>query len=461
MTTSDAKNIVTSFLSASTPTQTQRLNDFLRYEDFADGKQWKKDEEPEGTRPKLTFNQTADYINVYLSKIIPRNPLTGNTEVGVRVVEKDLTKKEKYEQEILTTYDREFLPLLLLEQIQNFLVGGAGCLYYPFDPVSRQTRIISLDPKYCFLGWADNQLVQFAFQDEVTLADVPKSNTGMVAAIKQYITRVLRAGSNYQSVTRTTYWNNSYQIIVVGDFVEIRKNDKGFIPFSWIPNQPKSHRHEGRSDVKPLMHIDREYNFRASDFGARVKENTRPNLATFSELDVDKLSRDDKGILALGKDDDAKYLTVPEERTALVYLDTLEKRMRFKMGINDAVLGEMRSNVSSAAMTYYFSPLLDRIALKRVFWDRAFREMNSAILAHKFGPGEYSAAPIYHSPLTIDAGSNIDNVVKLLSNRLISYTDAIDQLRGAENSETKLAAIKKEVMELEKIPGFFQKNNSV
>lgn len=454
MTPNEGKKLVESFVSGASDAQKLRARNFYRYENFVDGDQWMKEENPPQGAPKLTFNQTSDFLTVYLSKLIPRNPLTGNMEMGVRVKSSVGSDKEKQEREILDTYDREYFPSVLLEQSQNFFVGGAACLYYPLDVKKQRSRILSLDPRTCYVAFDGDRLSQFAFSDSVTLSDVPSSNTGMVGAIREFFASLRKNVDAFAEVPRMTYWDSERQIVVVGNNVAVIPHNYGFVPASWIPNNPKSHRHEGRSDVRALMHIDREYNFRASDVGNRVKHNTRPNLAIFSELDVDKVERDDKGILPLGKDDDAKFLTVPEEITALRYLEMLERRMRFKMGINDAVLGEMRSNVSAAAMTYYFSPLLDRIALKRVYWDRAFRELNNAILTYKFGRKEYRTEPVYHSPLTIDTASHTDNVVKLLQNKLISYVDAIDQLRGSENALTKFGEIRKEAEELANVPGF-------
>jgi hypothetical protein len=70
------------------------------------------------------------------------------------------------------------------------------------------------------------------------------------------------------------------------------------------------------------------------------------------------------------------------------------------------------------------------------------------------GRKEYRTEPVYHSPLTIDTASHTDNVVKLLQNKLISYVDAIDQLRGSENALTKFGEIRKEAEELANVPGF-------
>jgi trehalose-6-phosphate synthase len=105
-------------------------------------------------------------------------------------------------------------------------------------------------------------------------------------------------------------------------------------------------------------------------------------------------------------------------------------------------------------MTYYFSPLLDRISLKRVYWDEAFKELNNAILTYAFGISEYRTRPVFESVLISDEETKINNTIRLLQNRLISHRDAIDEIRGIENSEEKFAEIVAEYKELEKVAGF-------
>ena len=47
--------------------------------------------------------------------------------------------------------------------------------------------------------------------------------------------------------------------------------------------------------------------------------------------------------------------------------------------------------------------MMDLIGFMRVFWDKAFREMNDAILTYKFKPGDYDTDPIYNPALAFDS----------------------------------------------------------
>lgn len=460
---STAKQIVDDFISSATGATRKRTAQFEKYERFiSDNDQWDLSEQKLGDVPQLTFNQTEDYINTYLAKLFPRNTETGALEIGVKSKETDETKKEKYEKEIFATYEQNALPEILLEQGQNFLIGGDAALYYPRDPMTTKAKIISLDPTKCYLGWNGNKLEQFAFTDEISIAEARKNthDSWLVRFIRDTLKIANEETERFRKTERITYWDEKYQIIKVGSQVTIRANADGFIPFSWIPNKPKPGSREGRSDGKSLYGLEKEYNFRTSDFAQRVKSNTQALLATYSELDGTKMDRDkiSSGILPLNQGDKAEFLHLTENAEALDYIGLIERKMDKKMAINDAVNGEIKSNVSSLAMMYYFSPMLDRIALKRVYWDQAFRNLNQAILFYAFGAGQYSTEPIYQPVMMLDTETKIKNTILLLENRLISHKDAIDIIRGTENAVKKFEEIKKEFEELSKIDGFLDIN---
>jgi hypothetical protein len=127
----------------------------------------------------------------------------------------------------------------------------------------------------------------------------------------------------------------------------------------------------------------------------------------------------------------------------LEYIEALDARMRRKTGLVDSS-GSVKAAISGVSLSYQYSDMLDLIGFMRIHWDRAFREMNRAILSYKFGEKEYKTDPVYNSALAYDSKSKTDEVVVMLTNDLISHTDAIDELRGGENPAEKLAEILKE-----------------
>ena len=454
-----AATIVTNFLAEAEGNTRLRTSQFSKYTKFVmDGDQWDADQEPEGDDPKITINRSEDYINTYLAKLFPKNPETGALEIGAKSLEENKSKKEQYEKAIIDAYESNSLPSILLEQGNNFLVGGDACLYFPKDPITNSAKIISLDPTNVYLGWNGTILEQFAFKDEISLAEAELNtkDNWLIAAIKDFLNINSSQTDKFKKVERITYWDRDFQIIKIDKTCEIRQNTDGEIPVAWIPNNAKPHQHEGRSEVKGIYTMDQEINYRTSDFGKRVKKNTDAVLALYSDLNADKLDREkmNDGILAMAKGDKAEFLKLEENKEVLEYVSELHAHADRKMAINDAVSGQIKSNVSSLAMLYYFSPLLDRIGLKRVHWDHAFKKLNAAILRYKFTTGNFATSPVYAPIMVIDQESKIKNTILLLDNRLITHQEAIDTLRGGENSITVFENIKKEFQELSAIDGF-------
>lgn len=445
----EAKDIVETFIAGTKDVREARANIFFKFQSFVlDGEQWLEKEKPEGEKPCLTFNHSEDHFLTYLSKLFPRNSQTGTLAIGAKVKG---AEKDKCEKEILHVYENEKFASTVLEQGQNFLIGGSGCFYYPQDPITKSAKIISLDPTKVYLGWDGNKLSQFAFEDEISLADVEQTKQyWLIEKIKNFLKDENGAQRKFKKTKRITYWDNDCQIIAVDNNFKIAKNENGFIPFSWIPNMPKSHKHEGIPESKKLYALDKEFNKRASDFAQRVRTNTKPVLATFTDKETKDLDNENmKGILPFAPGDKAEFLHLTENKELLDYLEMLTQKMSSKMAINDAVQGSIKSNVSSLSMVYYFSPLMDRIGLKRIYWDEAFRELNRAILFYKFGIKDAKTDPIYEPVLLTDQKTKIENTVLLLENKLISHEDAIDELRGTENAGEKLAGIMKDVKEFE------------
>jgi len=457
ITQDQAKSIVESFISQTENQTKVRQSLFEKFQDFVlDGNQWNTDEEPEGNDPKMSFNQSEDFVNIYQSKLFPRNMESGVLEIGVKIKADDKAKKIKFENEIIDSYKKNKLAKIVLEQTQNYFIGGSGILYYPKDQITKKAKIISLDPKYCYLGWAGSELEQFALS--LSEVEKDKKTNWFIQILNKVLFDNKEASRKFKKIKRFTYWDKEYQIIKIENDFKITKNEDGLIPVSWIPNQPKAHQHEGRPETAKLYDLEKEYNKRASDFALRVKANTKATLAVMTEQDSTSLVRDDlTGILPLNKDEDAKFLELKEDKELLDFLGIIEKKMCSKMATNDAVNGEIKSNVSSLSMVYYFSPLMDRIGLKRIYWDEAFRELNKAILTYAFGVGEYDTDPIYQPVLLTDVKTKIENTILMLENHLISYEDAIDTLRGMENSNEKLDEIIKEIEEKGELLGIKEK----
>lgn len=412
---------IKNFLQITKPAKEKRAKKFAQNIPFVlDGAQWEKSEIVDRIDdPTITFNFCEDYVEKYLSRLFPRSNRTGVMDVGVKIYENDQTLREKYEDEILGAYRRANMPGILLEQGTDYLIGGVACFYYPQDPITKKVKIISIDPASVYISFSDGRIDAFAYEETT------------------------------ENGTRITYCDTN--IIGIMENQELKKelvNNSGIIPISWIPNFPHPHnRGRVRSKIDSLRDLDREYNKTMSDYSVRIEENTRPPLFIFSNRtrieDVQR-GRGKKTLLEI--DGDAKYLELKEGREILDYATAVDTRMKRKTGIVD-MAGSIKSALSGVSFSFQYSDMLDHIGFMRIFWDQAFRDLNRAILTYAFGPekgNSYSTDPVYNQSFQLDELSRVEQYQKMLEMGVISRRDVIEELRGAENADEKLAEIDKE-----------------
>lgn len=412
----DMRERVKDFIQFADGKTKTRKNVFTELMDFVlDNAQWTGGELAEMEEDELdalVFNFSEEYVERYMARLFPRNPLRGVMEVGVKVFEKNEKQKDKFEDEILRIYKSEDLPATLLEQGTNFLVGGAACLYYPPNNITKRAEIFSLNPKNCYLGWKRNKLVQFAFEENI--------------------------GNNK---TKITYWDLDNFIVMTDETFKRDPNPYTFVPVSWIPNFPKPHSHEGRSKILSLFGLDREYNKNAVNFSKRIGDNSEPPLVLKSNsVDIDKIERGKKKKTKIGIDDDLYYMELKEGEEIINWLNKIAERIGSKTGIKGSS-GDLRSGLSGKSVGLQMSDLMDLIGFMRVFWDRGFRELNNAILTYRFGFDIYSTDPVYQPFLTLDNADRIEQFAKMIEIGVMSRKDAIDELRSVENAEAELDEI--------------------
>jgi hypothetical protein len=426
------KSLLDSFMQAVRPITERRAKRFQNLMGFVlDGQQWTASEVKERNGDETyTFNFSEDFVERFMARLFPRNPRTGVIEIGAKVYESDKDLKNKYNEAIMDCYAENSFITTLLEQGINYLVGGSSCFYFPKDPITKKIKIISLDPQMVYLGWRGNTLVQFAYDEYL----------GISASDVNSVPQVTILGKK-----RTTYWDlENVCVFENGEIVKQWKNEDGEIPFAWIPCMPKPRSHEGRSKIESLYDLDRAYNLAASDYAKRNAENTNPERVIFSDSlgakDSDKFTRGRKQTHFLGKEDDMRNLELTSGQEVLDFLKMLDDRMKQKTGIVSSA-GSVRAQVSGLSLASQYSDMLDLIGFMRIFWDEAFRKMNSAILQSHFTIGNFRTDPVYQSFIIQDSKAKVDEYGAMLDKDLISHRDAIDELRGVENADDKVQEI--------------------
>lgn len=417
-----ATQVIDDFIKLTQTMTKSREALFTKLHNFVlESDQWKttdlKKLDDENYTP-LVFNFSEEYLERYLARLFPRNPHTGVLEVGVKVRAGNETDEKRFEKEILEIYKQEKLADKILEQSKDFLVGGASCFFYPQDPITKRAIIRSLDPRKCFLGWKDGELVQFAYAEYLG-----KNNYLYTYYDKQ---NIIVKNEYDKTVTRTD-------------------NPFAFIPVSWIPNNPKPHSQEGIPKTILLSKLDQNYNKNASNFDKRVEDNTEPHLVIKSDMvDSEKIQRGRNKKSKIGSNDDMYYLELKDGVEIQKWLELLEKRIVQKTGLIYSA-GNVSKNVSGESLSFQFSDMMDLIGFMRLKWDNFFRELNSAILTYKYGENIHNTDPVYQPFMAQDNNSRIDQYVKLITNNLITHKDAIDELRGVENAEQQLEEILAEI----------------
>ncbi len=416
---SKVKSLIEEFISDKSQQTRNRKTIFDSLMSFTlDDKQWTAQEQQERKSddlPSLVINESSNFVDRYLSRLFPRNQRTGVLEVGAKVFNDD--NEGKMLRMIMDAYRRNYLPAILVEQGINFLVGGAGCLYYPQDPITKKAKVMSLNPCNVSLAWDGEGLARFAHREKFT----DGSEEIIYADLKCFVSIIDDGNGDCR--------------------VEVTENKFDFIPVSWIPCFPKPHQHEGRSKILALQKFDRENNERFSDFSKRVADNTLPHTNIFSETAKEgAYKRGRKKVSYFGKDDDVKQEESKESPEVLEYLKIWDARLRRKSGIVD-VGAAIKSVVSGISLSFQFSEMMDLIGFMRVFWDRGFRELNNAILNYEKDPGDYDTDPVYNPVLAFDSRQKVEEYDIMLRNKLISRKDAIAELRAVENPEEVVAAI--------------------
>lgn len=421
--TKSVVSFVDNFISKTKAIVEKRRKNFDYYMNFVlDSDQWSYSDLLDFDSDKdvpLVFNFSEEYYEKYLAKLFPRNSQTGVLDVSAKVYENDIVKRKKYLEEIDSVYHENRLPLILQEQGTNFLIGGDACLYYPQDPVTKRANIFSLDPRKCYLGFDGSKLVQFAYRSYDPVA-------------KKHL---------------TIYWDLYKHILIdKNGTVHTEKNNYNFIPFSWIPNNPKPHSHEGRTKIEILSELDAEYNRLSSSFSKRIHDNTEPPLVLKSDrASIKDIERGRSKKSQIGHGDSLDYLELKEGGEIMDWLSTILSRMRSKTGIVDSS-GSLSDTkrVSSKTLAYQMSDMLDFIGFMRIRWDEAFRELNNAILNYRYGYDNYSTDPKYN-PFTNQTNSErIDDTVKLVENDFMTKEEAIKDLRDLDNAEEVVKNVLKE-----------------
>lgn len=427
----------------SADSRTDRTNRYLLYFTHWNMEQWLKSEEPAGDRPKISLFLSFDTIRQYISKLFP-----GRADIGIKIYpDKTETQKDSSEQEnhVLNTYDDNKMPLKLHEQAKWFFVGGDACFFVPHD--SNQSliggadaKIFSLNPITVSIGFVGGQKVYGMHESSITAQQARKLD---------FVN--LNSSIFDDEELSDIYYFDLYNYVRVINYditsSKILPNpySSGYeIPYFWLPNNSNPGTINGNSELRHLRILDKEYNFRISDYAERLRSAVLGPLFVSGAGNNKSISLDKDCINFLAAGGKAERLGLPgDSKDFLEYFKLLDDILARKTTISsDTAATKINAVSSGVALQYRFLSLQELIDEKRLTWDDGLKEINKQILYYKFGSDhKFRNKPIYPSMLPTDNAQVATTNVLLVQSGLKSRKAAIDELNPYESAEDVIAEI--------------------
>lgn len=193
--------------------------------------------------------------------------------------------------------------------------------------------------------------------------------------------------SNVPMTTIKEYWDDREYLCMYGsanNILEYQKHDWGFVPLQFIPNIHLPGEPRGTSDLENELDPQQEYNERASDLADIIKEVAKP---VYWGKNLDNLTEVRSGqtvIYQVG--DDGEINAMPRSGSTPAVEQYLRDRKDDIIGLSgmNQVLypgnGVLQS--TGRALSVVMQGVNNKISLRKEWWIRAFKDLNSTILRH-------------------------------------------------------------------------------
>ena len=195
------------------------------------------------------------------------------------------------------------------------------------------------------------------------------------------------APSDVPMITIKEYWDENEYLLMFNTTnkpVHYMKHDWNFVPLQYVPNIHLPGEPKGTSDIEHELDPQQEYNERASDLADIIKEIARPaywgkNLDNLTEVRSGQIV-----IYQVGDDGDIQAMpksgqTFPMEN----YLNERKNDMISLSGLNQVLYpGSQTLQATGRALSVVMQGVNNKIALRKEWWIKAFKELNKSILFH-------------------------------------------------------------------------------
>lgn len=429
-----------------------RADRYIQYFTHLYVEQWLAREIPIGDRPKISLFLSADTIRQYRAKLFPKC-----ADIGIKVYpetqETDNTENETntaiYENHVLETYEANQMPIILHDQAEWFFVGGDACIFTPHDPTATpgsgaDTLIFSIDPTQTTIGIHGNKKAYGMHEQSITAQQ---------ARTLDWVH--LSNDIDDSAILSDIYYFDEFNYCRIIDqdlnCIKVLPNpyeDNYKIPYHWIPNNAKPGSLEGNSELRHLRILDKELNFRISDYSERLRSGVLGPVFISGAGNNKNISLDKDYINFLSDHGKAERLGLPgDSKDYLEYFKLLLDIYQKKTTITDDVVGTKNATAATSgiALQYKFLSLQELIDEKRLIWDNNLRQINKTILYYKFGSGKkYRNKPIYANNMPADETTQARNAALLVESGLQSRESAIDELNPNESANEIIKRINKD-----------------
>lgn len=186
-------------------------------------------------------------------------------------------------------------------------------------------------------------------------------------------------------MTVKEYWDEKeYLLMFNADNKPVHyiRHDWNYVPLQYVPNIHLPGEPKGTSDIEHELDPQQEYNERASDLADIIKEIARP---AYWGKNLDNLTEVRSGqIVVYQVGDDGDIQAMPKSGTTFPmenYLNERKNDIISLSGLNQVLYpGSQTLQATGRALSVVMQGVNNKIALRKEWWIKAFKELNKSIL---------------------------------------------------------------------------------
>lgn len=370
--------------------------------EFYKGKQWSFKKDGNGTMRTYNYtftiveNMTAFLTNEPPSMSSPAKDITNPVERALAEGRTKILNAIHEENALSLVFQRAARTgsingdCFIFGAIPTFKVNDEGAK--TFDSIRywniekpEHIRVIWKDENYTEMaGFVKHYRIELATAKKLFAEQIKKNNLNVQADQDTENPNQI-VETDIPMVTIEEVWmENEYLLLFNNDkkIAEYIKHDWGYVPLQYVPNIHLPGEPKGTSDIENELDPQQEYNERASDLADIIKEVAKP---AYWGKNLDNLTEVRSGqtvIYQVGDDGEINAMprsgaTAPLE----TYLNDRKNDIIGLSGMNQVLYpGSQVLQATGRALSVIMQGVNNKIALRKEWWIRAFKDLNKSIL---------------------------------------------------------------------------------